>query len=222
LPRQTPDSVEDLQTLGERFTGNREDGAHWAWLVSEVFGVKALREPDDRYEDGQIIDVGGFKLRAVHCPGHVEDHYCFLEETTGTLLSIDIDLTAFGPWYGNPESDLEEFRDSVKKVMDLDFKRVCSSHRLPIEGDAAEEFQGFLSKFDQRLNMVGDLCKEPKTLDDLANISPFYNDKLPDKRIQYIFEKKMSLKNLEVLIRQGRVLKEGDHYRTISSSVGKT
>jgi glyoxylase-like metal-dependent hydrolase (beta-lactamase superfamily II) len=217
LPEQTPESVEDLQSLGERFTGNNDDGSHWAWLVGEVFGVKPLRAPDARYRNDDLFETGGFRLRAIHCPGHLSDHYCFFEEKTATLFSIDIDLTPFGPWYGNPESEIEDFKESVRKIRDIDYKRVCSSHRTPIEGDATDHFNRFLEKFQEQAQMVADLCKDPRSLDQLGKISPFYNDKLPDKRVQYIFEKRMSLKNLEYLRRQGRIIKEGDRFRTISS-----
>ncbi len=217
LPEETPESVHDLHDLGARFTGNIEDGAHWAWLVGEIFGVRALKEPDARYSHNDILDLGKFKLRAIHSPGHVADHYCFLEENTGTLLSIDIDLTSFGPWYANPESDMELFENSVKNVMGMDYKTVCSSHRPPIQGDAHEEFQQFLKKFQEQAEMMLDICKEPRTLDELGKMSPFYNDKLPDKRVQYIFEKRMSQKNLEFLERQGKVTKEGDSFRAVSS-----
>lgn len=217
LPEETPESVHDLHDLGQRFTGSKEDGDHWAWLVGEVFGARALREPDARYGHNEVLDLGKLKLRAIHCPGHVDDHYCFIEEQTGTLLSIDIDLTSFGPWYANPESDMELFENSVKNIMCMQYQRVCSSHRPPIEGDAHREFLDFLGKFQEQTEMILDICKEPRTLDELGKMSPFYNDKLPDKKVQYVFEKRMSQKNLEFLERQGKVIKEGDSFRAVSS-----
>ena len=39
LPGETPDSIVDLQLLGERFTGNSEYGAVWAHFAHERFGL---------------------------------------------------------------------------------------------------------------------------------------------------------------------------------------
>jgi hydroxyacylglutathione hydrolase len=209
LPRETPESVKDLQLLGERFTGSQENGAHWAWMVGEGLGARPLRDPDERYGDGDLLHLGRAELQAVHAPGHVDDHYCFFERRSGTLFTTDIDLTSFGPWYGNPESDIEAFEESVLKVMSLPYERVCTSHKEPVEGDATEEFERFLSAFGRQRDKVLDLCRVPASLDRLIEASPFYGDALEDKVIQGIFEQAMIRKNLALLIRDGLV-KEAD------------
>ena len=117
MPMETPDSVTDLRLLGERFMGNLDDGILWARFVHDEFGVRALRLPDGRFGDGDVLTIGGAELEAFHAPGHLDDHYCFLERKTGTLITTDIDLTFFGPWCGNPEADLKTFRESIMKVM---------------------------------------------------------------------------------------------------------
>jgi glyoxylase-like metal-dependent hydrolase (beta-lactamase superfamily II) len=205
LPRETPESAKDLQLLGERFTGSREKGAHWAWVVGEGLGAHPMRDPDGRYGDGDLLDAGGAELLAVHAPGHLDDHYCFLERRSGTLFSTDIDLTSFGPWYGNPESDIEVFRRSVRKVMSLPYERVCTSHKEPFAGGATERFEAFLKAFERQREKVFDLCREPADLDGMVDASPFYGDALRDKVIQGIFERAMIGKNLALLMRDGLV-----------------
>ena len=214
MPEQTPPSVTDLQALGERFMGNPRDGALWAGFV-EACGVRALREPDERYADGHVLSIGGAELEPIHAPGHVLDHYCFLERNTGTLVTTDIDLTFFGPWYGNPESDIETFRESVNKVMAIPRRRVCSSHKEPVEGTADDLFESYLEGFERQRKKILDLCEAPITLNDLANASPLYNDGLPEKVMQFLFERRMVLKNLELLIRDGLVVESNGLYQRV-------
>lgn len=214
LPKETPDVAYDLQLLGERFTGSVRNGAHWAGFVSRAFGVSALREPDGRYSDAQVLDFGGVELLAIHAPGHVDDHYCFLERTTGTLISTDIDLTPFGPWYGNVESDIEVFAKSVRMVMALPYRRVVSSHREPVEGDAKAYFEAFLDGFERHKRAILNLCRRPITLDEIAAASPFYGNGLRDKVIQGIFERNMARKNLTLLLREGLVEETDGRYRS--------
>ncbi len=213
LPRETPDSVKDLQLLGERFAGDPIGGRHWVQFVTSSFGVRALREPDARYGDGDVIRVGSAELLAIHVPGHINDHYCFFEKTSGVLMSTDIDLTSFGPWYGNPESDPELFRAGVEKIMALPRKYVCSSHREPIFGAADKEFRAFVGAFDRHAEMILKLCEKPTSLEALTAQSPFYNNGLSNKIIQNIFEKNMISKNLQILLKKGWVQSKNGQFQ---------
>jgi len=211
VPQETPDVVTDLDLLGERFTGSPEDGRKWAKYVGG-FGVQPLRAPDERFSDGELLQLGGCHLEAIHTPGHLKDHYCFFERKSGTLITTDIDFTSFGPWYGNPESDIEVFRKDVTRVMALPYKRVCSSHKTPIEGDATEQFEGFLRSFERQRQAVLELCEKRMTLDSIIAASPFYRNSFPNKELQRVFETNLVRKNLEQLQRDGWVMESNGRY----------
>ncbi|MCA1961666.1 MAG: MBL fold metallo-hydrolase [Desulfomonile sp.] len=219
MPKESPEEVSDLFLLGERFTGSKEAGEYWARAMESAYGVQAVRPPDARFGDGDVLDFGAARLLAVYAPGHLKDHYCFLELTTGTLLTTDIDLTGFGPWYGNPEADIETFHASIHKVMSLPYSRVCSSHRLPIEGDATDNFLTFLQGFVRHREAVMQICRRPSTLDDILAVSPLYGDAFPDKFFQHLFERNMSAKILALLIRDGIVEESGGRYQRVSGEV---
>ncbi|MGO9123003.1 MAG: MBL fold metallo-hydrolase [Desulfomonilaceae bacterium] len=213
MPVETADSVADLRLLGERFMGNLDHGILWARFVHDQFGVRALRLPDGRFGDGDVLTIGGAELEAIHAPGHLDDHYCFLERKTGTLITTDIDLTFFGPWCGNPEADLKTFRESIKKVMAVPYRRACSSHKEPIEGDATNVFETYLAGFERQKRMILELCHAPITLDAIAARSPFFKDSLSEKIIQSLFEKRMASNYLTLLVKEGLVTESSGVYR---------
>jgi hydroxyacylglutathione hydrolase len=215
LPAETPDSVNDLVHLGTRFTGTSENGVLWAEFAKNSLGLEPLRNPDGRFSDGDILDFGSVRLEAIRAPGHLPDHYCFLDHCSKTLLTTDIDFTSFGPWYGNPECEITPFKESIRKIMDLPYLRVCSSHKPAMEGDAADEFTAYLELFKHQRRRILNLCDPPATLEQMVHVSPFYGNKLNDKRIQEIFERNMILKNLELLIRDGRVEEKNGFYKII-------
>jgi len=213
LPEQTPESVGDLRLLGHRFVDGRQDAAYWTWVMEHRLGIHPLREPDHRFGHGDILDFGGFELQAIHAPGHLDDHYCFLETRSGTLFSTDIDFTGFGPWYGNPEADIMRFRDSVKMLRGLPFRRICSSHKTPLLPSAAQgAFDRYLAAFDRQRKLVFDLCRKPADLETMVRYSPFYRNRMYDATFQRIFETQMVRKNLEVLIAQGVVVEKQGRY----------
>lgn len=219
LPAETPDAVLDLQLLGERFTGTPERGQYWARVVRDVWGIHPLREPDGRFGDRDVISTGRAELEAIRVGGHIDDHYCFLERRSGTLLATDVDFTSFGPWYGNPESDIETFQAGVRSLMALPHGRVCSSHRRPLKvGEATAHFEAFLAGFEKHRNKVLELCASPITLEELVEASPIYGNGMPDKRLQQMFETNMIVKNLALLVRDGLVVQYNGRYVGASAS----
>jgi len=215
LPAETPDSVKDLVELGTRFMGSREDGMVWAEYAKTSLGLEPLRDSDGRFGDGDVLDFGSVRLEAIRAPGHLHDHYCFFDHCSKTLLTTDIDFTSFGPWYGNPECEIAPFQESIRKIMDLPYLRACSSHKPPIEGDATNEFTAFLDMFKQQRRRILHLCDPQATIEQMVCISPFYGNKLNDKRLQVIFEKNMIMKNLEILMRDGRIEQKSGFYRMV-------
>ncbi len=214
VPEQTTDAACDLLKLGTRFTGSVENGHHWVAFAENFLGLVPLKEPDETYGDGAIFTFGRIRLEAIHVPGHIDDHYCFFEHNSKTLLSTDIDFSAFGPWYGNPESAIRPFRAGIEKVMALPCRQVCSSHKPPIIGNAEDEFKSFLSGFTRHRKLVFSLCDPPKTLEEMVQTSPFYQNRMPDKKIQSLFERNLIEKNLELMKEEGLVgYRNGRYYR---------
>ncbi len=212
LPAETPRSVFNIDTLGERYVGPGERGARWVEVIGKGLGITALREPDARFCGGDIIENGTSRIEAIHAPGHLDDHYCFFEHNTGTLFSTDIDFTGFGPWYGNPEGKIKPFIESVRRVMNLQYKRVCSSHKPVHEGNAAGRFEAFLSAFHRQRNEVLASLNSGKTVAELVAVSPFYRNRFFDLKLQGYFEEHMIAENLAILIEEGVVREEGGVY----------
>ncbi len=213
MPKETPDAICDLISLGERFTGSLEKAQHWKSRVSDGFGLKVMRLPDERYADGEFVGNDKVQLQAIHAPGHLDDHYCFFHQNSGLLLTTDIDFDSFGPWYGNPESTIDLFKKSIQKVRSFPFRTVCSSHKPPFnreDGEAA--FAKYVANFDRQKNRVLDLCTRPQTLQQMVKASPFYRNLLPDKKIQDIFEEQLIQKNLDLLEAEGSIRLDNDRF----------
>ncbi|MBI9088932.1 MAG: MBL fold metallo-hydrolase [Desulfobacterium sp.] len=201
LPQESPESVHDLFELGKRFTGSDQGGSHWKKRMEERYGLHPLKPADSRYSHGDRINLGGASLEAIHLPGHLRDHYGFFDHNSKTLLTTDVDFTGFGPWYGNGEATIDQFKQDVKTLAPIEANRVCSSHKRPLEGQAKEAFDRFLAAFDRQQQEVLACVGTGATLETMVAGSPFYHHRFPDSFLQKIYEGHLVKKNLDLLVR---------------------
>lgn len=121
------------------------------------------------FADGHVFDLGEVQLEAVHLPGHTRGHSGF--RVDNTFFLSDIDLTGFGPYYGDVWSDLDDFENSLVKVRDehADFY-VTFHHKGVIEGRSAflELLDGFHAVIGRRHQTMLDFLTEPHTIADMV------------------------------------------------------
>ena len=127
--------------------------------------------PDaEGFADGHVWDLGRTQVEAVHLPGHTRGHSGF-RITGGVFFLSDIDLTGFGPYYGDVWSDLEQFEASLEQVRheQADFY-VTFHHKGVIEG--REAFLGLLDTFQavipRRHAEMLEFLAEPRSIDDMV------------------------------------------------------
>ena len=203
----------DLEKMSVRLAGGGEPAREWLHLVREVLEHVPV-PPTGTFKDGDVIDLGTMRFRAVHTPGHTADHYCFLEEERGILLSFDIDFTSFGPWYGHAECDLDQFCASLRCISELEPDIVVSSHRRPIREGIEEEIAAFDAVFVRRNEKILVMLENgPATPEELAELSPIYGVQGSAFALARYFEARMIEKHLELLGRRGLAekLENGSH-----------
>ena len=211
VPEQGIDTAGNMLALSERFT-NRQLAATLRGFMSGTLDFRDCR-PTHTYNADDVLEFGKTKLLPVHTPGHSSDHYCFFEETLGILFSFDYDLTSF-PWYGHlePESNLPEFRESVRKLKALRPKTVVSSHRGIVSRDIGAEFDSFLRILDTREDQILALLEGGRTLRQLVDCAPIYGSFPYIEAVLRFWEGQMIQKHLDEMEMAGRVTRRGGLY----------
>lgn len=70
-------------------------------------------------QDGQILSVGNLTCRVIHTPGHSPGHVMYYFESEKTLVGGDLIICGAVGRYDLPDSDWEDLKTSVRKVMQL-------------------------------------------------------------------------------------------------------
>jgi len=106
---------------------------------------------DDTIDDGDIVVVGDVELKVVHNPGHTPGciSFVFEEDDVKSLISGDIAGASGRLGYINgPGFDLNEWKKSIKKLVDLKPQRMYPGHGTFLLDDATSH----LMLYDQKMN----------------------------------------------------------------------
>lgn len=169
------------------------------------------------YADGAAWDLGGgVRVRAVHLPGHTAGHCALIVEPHGIAFIGDIDLSTFGPYYGDATSNLGDFRRSLARLPELDATVWITSHHKGVytERSAFEAaLRAYTARLDEReAGLIERLRAAPASLDELAAGGFLYPPGFPGPSAQAI-EKRSISQHLDELIAAGRVIAQDDRYR---------
>ena len=195
-----------------------ELGAHWARSVVEQFHY--LPRPDAHgFRDGDVFDLGGgVRVEVVHAPGHTRGHCAFQIEPAGVLYLGDIDLSSFGPYYGDAWSDLEDFERSLALVRAREARWYATFHHVGVlEGrtrylERLDRFAGVIASREQRLLAY---LAEPRSLDEIAAHRIVYRPQDPVPFAEPV-ERRSMAQHVDRLLRGGRLSEvEPGRYRAV-------
>jgi glyoxylase-like metal-dependent hydrolase (beta-lactamase superfamily II) len=111
---------------------------------------------DRELVDGDLADVPGWRLRAIHTPGHTPGHLCFIDEDSRRLFSGDHVLPRITPNISLHQFDrdhdgpLAQYLRSLAKVRDLETSEVMPAHEWRFRG-LAERVDGITVHHEHRL-----------------------------------------------------------------------
>ena len=166
------------------------------------------------YADGAVWQLGGgVSVRAQHLPGHTAGHCALIEQSQGLAFIGDIDLTGFGPYYGDATSSLADFRRSLVAVAQLDACIWVTSHHRAVITERADflaQLAAFTARLDEReTRLLAMLARGPQTLDDLARQRLLYPPEHDALWVDCVERRSIGL-HLDELLAQGRVSQRDD------------
>lgn len=182
--------------------------ADWSAELERDFHV-SFRPDALPYDDGHVWDLGGGRtVTAVHLPGHTSGHCGLLVEPDGFFYLADIELTGFGPYYGDATSSLDRFEASLARCRAVEARWYGTfHHKGVIEGRDAfvRELDAFAAVIARRDAAILAFLSEPRTLDEMARHRFLYR---PHVELPFVFhvERRTAEHHVHKLRRQGLVV----------------
>lgn len=104
---------------------------------------------DEPLADGETVTLGDDEYRALHTPGHKDDHLCLYADAAGVLFAGDLVFANGG--FGRTdldEGDRETLVESIRYVLDVvdeDLREMHAGHGPSVETDPYRDLELALS-----------------------------------------------------------------------------
>jgi glyoxylase-like metal-dependent hydrolase (beta-lactamase superfamily II) len=159
------------------------------------------------YRDGDVLDLGDVRVRVVHAPGHTRGHSVLHVEPDDVLYLGDIDLSSFGPYYGDAWSSLEDFERTLARVRTIEARWYATFHHIGVvDGRAAflERLDRFAAVIGAREQRLLAFVAEPRSMDEIVAHRFVYR---PGDAVPFAddVERRSMTQHLVRLVAQGRV-----------------
>jgi glyoxylase-like metal-dependent hydrolase (beta-lactamase superfamily II) len=169
------------------------------------------------YADGACWELGGgVRVTAVHMPGHTAGHCVLLVEPDGVAFIGDIDLTGFGPYYGDATSSLADFRRTLARLPSVPARTWVTSHHRGVyvdRGQFLDALAAFASRIDEREQRLLRMLRErPRSVQELVACRLLYPPGYDEVWVEDA-ERRSIVQHLDELAGQARVtLREDGRY----------
>ncbi|MDO8472590.1 MAG: MBL fold metallo-hydrolase [Dehalococcoidia bacterium] len=141
--------------------------------LDQVVGVESSRIRLTR--DGDVLDLGDFRLRAIETPGHAPHHLCFHEESTNSVFVGDL-VGNYFPETGSlsltssaPNFDLKLTIESIGKIKALKPDVLYFSHFGPAR-PALPLLERSIEQLLTWERTILEALRHGKTVDDIAKL----------------------------------------------------
>lgn len=199
--------VGSLELLLGEYDFTPEERAAAATALTIDYHLPISRTGVHGVDGDHVFDLGGRRAQLIHLPGHTAGHCGVLVEPDGFFYVADIDLTSFGPFYGDRGSSLDDFLASLEHAESVEARWYATfHHKGVVEGHAefTRRIAAYRHRIVEREERLLAFLAEPRTLDEIVAHRLVYRPHVISPWVRAT-ERRTAQLHLERLVRAGAV-----------------
>jgi hydroxyacylglutathione hydrolase len=148
-------------------------------------------------------------VEIIPTPGHTPGHLAFYFREAKILFLGDYDLTAFGPWYGDLYSDIDQTIASIHRLRAIPADTWLTGHETGFfdcqPGILWDNYERII--YDREDKLL-DLLVVPRTLEEVVAACIVYGRPREPQAFFEFGERALMKKHLEWLAKKGRIVQD--------------
>ncbi|NND82068.1 MAG: MBL fold metallo-hydrolase [Gammaproteobacteria bacterium] len=141
-------------------------------------------KPHHKPQDDEVIELEAGPVRAIHTPGHVGNHVCYLIEEHQMLTTGDHLMNGSTVVIVPPKGSMKDYIESLQKLQNYPIKVMAPGHGALIENPQQVVEWTIDHRLQREAKVVANLGEDPATLSQL--VRSVYDD--VDKSMHSIAE----------------------------------
>jgi glyoxylase-like metal-dependent hydrolase (beta-lactamase superfamily II) len=126
--------------------------------------------PDERVEDGDVIEGAGWQLEAIWTPGHCSNHLCFALAQEETLFTGDHVMGWATSVVGPPDGSMHDYMRSLRKLLPREELRYRPTHGPEVD-EPVDYVKSFIEHREEREGQILSFLGEgPKHIADFVPV----------------------------------------------------
>jgi glyoxylase-like metal-dependent hydrolase (beta-lactamase superfamily II) len=205
----------DLENFMDAYGIDLESRSYWRPFFIDQFHFRSRRAAGF-LRGGTRLSLGPVTVDLIATPGHTPGHLAFFFREESVLFMVDYDLTKFGPWYGDVLSSIEETLSSLERIKEIPAKVWLTGHEDGVfEKGPGAAWEAYRKVIDRREEALLDFVRTPRSLQEIVDAWIVYGKPREPKVFFELGEIGIMKKHLERLMRQGRVIADGEKYLAV-------
>ena len=171
------------------------------------------------FSGGDRFELGGVTVEVIHAPGHTRGHCLFAVPEASAIVLGDIDLSGFGPYYGDSWSDLRDFETTLSRCRELHGEHFITFHHKGVISGRANflaQLEAFASVIGRRESALLEFLQEPRSLPDIVDHRFVYRPHVTNPVVPHV-ERRSAELHIARLREEGRISEvEPGRWRALS------
>ena len=185
-------------------------GAHPTPPEAGGMGAHHGFRPDALLAEGDAVEGEGWRLRALHTPGHCANHLCFVTERPGLLFSADLAMSWSTSVVSPPDGDMADYMRSLARIAARDDRLMLPGHG-PVLPQPRPFLAALIRHREAREAKVLAALRAAGTASAEDLVPPVYGPSLDPRLVRGAA--RSLLAHLLKLVAEGRARREGGGFR---------
>lgn len=126
--------------------------------------------PDTTVRDGDVVAIGDHEVDCIHTPGHISNHICYADRSTGVLFPGDHVMGWSTTVVSPPDGDMALYLENLRRLLGRDDRTYFPTHGPRIDDPRPFVAALIAHRQERDRQILAQLAGGPRTIAELVEV----------------------------------------------------